>query len=102
MMNLPLSALARASTCRIVDSINCCPCEMGGGQGAINRDKLLDLSRQLLACCDRTVRLAVLCEDQLGAGCEGGTCTLVRQPTATARPTPTATPGPIEFWVFRH
>ena len=87
----PIAGLTDCQTdsdCVVVDAIGCCPCEMGGFQGAIRNDKQSELSGQLAGCCQDLICLAVfLCQD-VEARCQGGTCTLV---TASAIPTPIAT-----------
>jgi hypothetical protein len=81
------------SDCIVPNQIECCPCWMGGRQGAINRDKQVELSQQLDACCPDVTCLAVyLCAEQDPAAmCRDGTCALVSvRETPSPTPTPTA------------
>lgn len=91
----PIAGLTDCQTdsdCVVVDAIGCCPCWMGGAQGAIRNDKQSELWGQLAVCCQDLMCLAVfLCQD-VEARCQGGTCTLV---TATAIPTPAPTAAPM-------
>jgi hypothetical protein len=83
------------SDCVVADQIDCCPCQMGGRQGAINQSKRDELSQQLEVCCASAgVCLDVYqCEDNLKATCSSGTCVLVN---TAATPTPTPKPTPNE------
>ena len=78
--------------CVVVDQIDCCPCQMGGQQAAINHSKEGELSQQVEVCCAAAgVCVDVnMCLDNLGRDCNSGTCTLVHV-AATPTPTPTAT-----------
>lgn len=82
------------SDCVVVDRIGCCPCNMGGQQGAINQGKGAQLFSQLEACCMVACPAVVLCESNLVAVCQHGTCMLA---TATATPTQTMTPTPTSL-----
>jgi hypothetical protein len=82
------------SDCVVVDQIDCCPCQTGGVQAAINASKQDELSQQLEVCCAAAgVCFDVYqCEDNLAAVCHSGTCTLVNTAgTPTPTPTPTRT-----------
>ncbi len=84
------------SDCIVVDRIGCCPCNMGGQQGAINQGKEAEFFSQLEACCSVVCPAVVLCESNLVAACQHGTCNLATV-TATATPTPTMTPTPTSI-----
>lgn len=64
--------------CGLVNQIGCCPCEAGGGQGAVNphmRGLLKDFLRH--ACQGRNACVEVsTCRTDLEAHCRNHTCVL--------------------------
>jgi hypothetical protein len=80
------------SDCVVVGQSDCCPCQMGGHQAAINRSKRDEFSQQIEVCCAAAGVCPDVyqCENDPGAVCLGGTCTLVH---TTRTPTPNPTPN---------
>jgi hypothetical protein len=82
------------SDCVVVDQTDCCPCQMGGRQQAINRSKEDEFSVQQEVCCAAAGVCADVyqCQENVGAICHGGTCLLVLT-AGTPTPTPTVIAG---------
>lgn len=74
--------------CGLTNQIGCCPCEVGGGQGAVNphmRGLLKDFLRH--ACQGHTSCVAVsTCRTDLAPRCRDHQCELVRRDALAATP----------------
>ncbi len=73
-----ITGCERDADCGVVDQIGCCPCEAGGGQGAVNtrmRARLKGFLRR--ACGHKPPCLNVAtCRSDLRPVCSDGSCTL--------------------------
>ena len=80
-----ISRCKHDSDCALSNQIGCCPCEAGGGQGAVNgrmRPRLKEFLRK--ACGERATCLAlVTCRDDLRPVCRAKRCTLLMPDSAT-------------------
>ena len=68
----------RDGDCGVIEQISCCPCDAGGGQGAINREMRARLRAFLQrACGGRATCVGVgACRRDLEAACVAGSCAL--------------------------
>jgi hypothetical protein len=73
-----ITACEADGDCGLIDQISCCPCDAGGGQGAVNksmRGRLKGFLRR--ACGHKATCVNVLaCRTDLRAACTDGTCTV--------------------------
>jgi hypothetical protein len=69
--------------CSVVDQISCCPCEVGGGQGAVNKRMRTRLKSFLRRACGHRpacVNVAA-CRTDLRPVCSDGSCALAPERT---------------------
>ena len=64
--------------CGVMEQIGCCPCDAGGGQGAINTRMRARLKGFLQRACGHKVACVdvATCRPDLEAVCAGGSCVL--------------------------
>jgi len=83
-----LTDCIRDSDCIYWDTRDCCPCNDGGAEIAINKAKLRDLELKQNQCCAGTACLTILnCSFEATARCVDGTCALGRCGDAIVAPT---------------
>ena len=65
--------------CGVSNQIACCPCEAGGGQGAINKRMRLPLKNFLEGACRKRVPCVDIsaCRDDLTPVCRDNVCTTI-------------------------
>ena len=64
--------------CGVTDQIGCCPCEAGGGQGAVNKRMRVRLKGFLRRACGQRPACVMVaaCRTDLRPVCADGGCTL--------------------------
>ena len=67
--------------CGLTNQVGCCPCEMGGGQGAVNPAMREHLKGFLQRGCRGRVTCVLVdtCRADLRAHCRAGQCVLERE-----------------------
>jgi hypothetical protein len=81
-----ITACAKDEDCGLSNMIGCCPCETGGGQGAINQGMGPQLKAFLHRACRKGVPCVNVfsCRDDLAPVCKHGRCKLIPASHASA------------------
>jgi hypothetical protein len=91
-----ISDCARDDDCARTDMVGCCPCEAGGGQGAVNEHMQARLEEFIRVACRKGVPCVNVhaCRDDLFPACKRGRCALVPRTGRAERHDSSGTDGP--------